>query len=134
MRREPCLREYATILHFTFYTLHSNDGSVRPTLLDFGGVPVVADGAVELVFVIDCGTKVPFSLTSGSLGSLAVTATEPPMRSGEGMTTTESSEFLGNYGYPHERTVNDVSGCAARRGCPLNPPGCRTFPLTILSN
>ena len=30
------------------------------------------------------------------------------MRSGEGMTTTESSEFLGNYGYPHERTVNDV--------------------------
>ena len=108
MRREPCLREYATILHFTFYTLHSNDGSVRPTLLDFGGVPVVADGTAELVFVIDCGAKVPFSLTSGRLGSLAVTATEPPMRSGEGMTTTESSEFQGNYGYPHERTVNDV--------------------------
>ena len=85
-----------------------DDGSVRPTLLDFGGVPVVADGTVELVFVIDCGAKVPFLLTSGRLGSLAVTATEPPMRSGEGMTTTESSEFLGNYDYPHERTVNDV--------------------------
>ena len=52
---------------------------------------MVADGAVELVFVIDCGTKVPFSLTSGSLGSLAVTATEPPMRSGEGMTTAETA-------------------------------------------
>ena len=85
-----------------------DDGSVRPTLLDFGGVPVVADGAAELVFAIDCGARVPFTLTSGRLGSLAVTATEPPTRSGEGMTTTESSEFLGNYGYPHERTVNDV--------------------------
>ena len=85
-----------------------DDGSVRPSLLDFGGVPVVADGDAELVFAIDCGARVPFTLTSGRLGSLAVTATEPPTRSGEGMTTTESSEFLGNYGYPHERTVNDV--------------------------
>ena len=108
MRREPCLREYATILHFTFYTLHSNDGSAWPTLLNFGDIPVVADGAAELVFAIDCGAKVPFSLTTGRLGSLAVTATEPPTRSGEGMTTTESSEFLGNYVFPHERTVNDV--------------------------
>ncbi len=91
MRREPCLREYATILHFTFYTLHSNDGSAWPTLLDFGGVPVAADGTAELVFAIDCGARVPFTLTSGRLGSLAVTATEPPTHSGEGMTTTESS-------------------------------------------
>ena len=85
-----------------------DDGSVRPTLLDFGGVPVVADGAAELVFAIDCGAKVPFTLTSGRLGSLAVTVTEPSTRLGEGMTTTESSEFQSNYGYPHERTVNDV--------------------------
>ena len=85
-----------------------DDGSVRPTLLDFGGVPVVADGTAELLFAIDCGAKVPFTLTSGRLGSLAVTATEPPTRSGEGMTTTESSEFLGYYVFPHERTVNDV--------------------------
>ena len=85
-----------------------DDGSAWPTLLDFGGVPVVADGAAVLVFAIDCGAKVPFTLTAGRLGSVTVAATEPPMRSGEGMTTTESSEFLGNYGYPHERTVNDV--------------------------
>ena len=85
-----------------------DDGSAWPTLLDFGGVPVVADGAAELAFAIDCGARVPFTLTSGRLGSLAVTATEPPTRSGEGMTTTESSEFLGYYVFPHERTVNDV--------------------------
>ena len=85
-----------------------DDGSAWPTLLNFGDIPVVADGAAELVFAIDCGAKVPFSLTTGRLGSLAVTATEPPTRSGEGMTTTESSEFLGNYVFPHERTVNDM--------------------------
>ena len=85
-----------------------DDGSVRPTLLNFGDIPVVADGAAELVFAIDCGARVPFSLTTGRLGSLAVTATEPPMRSGEDTTTTESSEFQGNYDYPHERTVNNV--------------------------
>ncbi len=108
MRREPCLREYATVLHFTFYTLHSNDGSVRPSLLDFGGVPVVADGAAELVFAIDCGARVPFTLTLGRLGSLAVTATEPPTRSGEGMTTTESSVIQNIFTFPHERSVGDV--------------------------
>ena len=85
-----------------------DDGSVRPTLIDFGGVPVVADGAAELVFAIDCGAKVPFTLTSGRLGSLAVTATEPPMRSGEGMTTTESSVIQGTSDYPYERMVGDV--------------------------
>ncbi len=87
MRREPCLREYAT---------------------DFGGVPVAADGTAELVFAIDCGAKVPFSLTSGRLGSLAVTATEPPMRSGEGMTTTESSVIQNIFTFPYERSVGDV--------------------------
>ena len=85
-----------------------DDGSVRPTLLDFGGVPVAADGTEELVFAIDCGAKVPFSLTSGSLGSLAVTATEPPMRSGEGMTTIDSSVIQNIFTFPHERTVGDV--------------------------
>ena len=85
-----------------------DDGSAWPTLLDFGGVPVAADGTAELVFAIDCGAKVPFSLTSGRLGSLAVTATEPPMRSGEGMTTTESSVIQNIFTFPHERTVGDV--------------------------
>ena len=85
-----------------------DDGSAWPTLLDFGGVPVVADGGAELSFAIDCGAKVPFSLTSGCLGFLAVTATEPPMRSGEGLTTTESSEIQGISDYPHERMVGDV--------------------------
>ena len=83
-------------------------GSVWPTLLDFGGVPVVADGMAELVFAIDCGAKVPFTLTSGRLGSLAVTATEPPTRSGEGMTTTESSVIQNILDFPYERSVGDV--------------------------
>ena len=85
-----------------------DDGSAWPTLLDFGDVPVAADGTAELVFAIDCGAKVPFTLTSGRLGSLAVTATEPPMRSGEGMTTTESSVIQNIFTFPHERTVGDV--------------------------
>ena len=85
-----------------------DDESAWPTMLDFGGIPVIADGAAELSFAIDCGARVPFTLTAGRLASVEVTATLPPMRSGEGMTTTESSEFLGNYVFPHERTVNDV--------------------------
>ena len=85
-----------------------DDGSVRPTLLDFGGVPVVADGTAELAFAIDCGARVPFTLTSGRLGSLAVTATEPPTRSGEGMTTTESSVIQNIFTFPYERSVGDV--------------------------
>ena len=110
MRREPCLREYATILHFTFYTLHSNDGSVQPSLLDFDGVPVAADGAAELVFAIDCGAKVPFTLTAGRLGSVTVTATEPPMRSGEGgTTTTDSRAFQNISSYPYECSVGGVT-------------------------
>ena len=85
-----------------------DDGSAWPTLLDFGGVPVVADGGAELSFPIDCGAKVSFSLTSGRLGSVTVTATEPPMRSGEGLSTTESSEIQSMSDYPHERMVGDV--------------------------
>ena len=86
-----------------------DDGSAWPTLLDFGGVPVVADGGAELSFAIDCGAKVSFSLTSGRLGSVTVTATDPPTRSGEGLATTESSEIQGISNYPHERTVGDVT-------------------------
>ena len=85
-----------------------DDGSAWPALLDFDGIPVMADGRENLAFAIDCGAKVSFSLTSGRLGSVTVTATEPPMRSGEGMTTTDCSEIQGNYGYPHERMVGDV--------------------------
>ena len=85
-----------------------DDGSSRPAFLDFSGVPVVADGAAELVFAIDCGAKVPFSLTSGRLGSLAVTATEPSTRLGEGMTTTESSVIQNIFTFPYERSVGDV--------------------------
>ncbi|MBQ7188876.1 MAG: hypothetical protein IJR99_05610, partial [Kiritimatiellae bacterium] len=93
---------------FVSLSLAFDDGSAWPTLLNFGDIPVVADGGAELSFAIDCGAKVPFSLTSGRFGSVTVSATDPPTRSGEGLTTTESSEFQGNYGYPHERTVNDV--------------------------
>ena len=86
----------------------SEEWGVGPSLLDFGGVPVVADGAAELVFTIDCGAKVPFTFTSGRLGSLVVTATEPPMRSGESTTATESSVIQNIFTFPHERTVGDV--------------------------
>ena len=105
-----------------------DDGSAWPTLLDFGGVPVVADGGAELSFAVDCGAKVPFSLTSGRLGSVTVSATDPPTRSGEGLTMTESSEFQGNYGYPHERTVNDVK---VHLDDPLSGWLCRTASVSI---
>ena len=85
-----------------------DDGSAWPALLDFGGVPVMADGGAELSFAIDCGAKVPFSLTAGRLGSLAVTATEPPTRSGEGTTTIESHVIQKMLNFPYERSVGDV--------------------------
>ncbi|MBR0068399.1 MAG: hypothetical protein IJQ00_12445, partial [Kiritimatiellae bacterium] len=49
-----------------------DDGSAWPALLDFGGIPVVTDGGVELAFTIDCGAKVPFTLTAGRLASVDV--------------------------------------------------------------
>ena len=49
-----------------------DDGSAWPALLDFGGVPVVADGGAVLAFAMDCGAKVPFSLTAGRLASVDV--------------------------------------------------------------
>ena len=87
-----------------------DDGSAWPALLDFGGVPVVADGGAELSFAIGCGAKVPFSLTAGRLGSVSVTATEPPMRSGEGgTTTTDSRAFQNISSYPYECSVGGVT-------------------------
>ena len=87
-----------------------DDGSAWPALLDFGGVPVMADGGAELSFAIDCGAKVPFSLTAGRLGSVSVTATEPPMRSGEGgTTTTDSRAFQNISSYPYECSVGGVT-------------------------
>ncbi len=49
-------------------------------MLDFGGVPVAADGKAELAFAVDCGAKVPFSLTAGRLASVEVRRREdtPP--------------------------------------------------------
>ena len=57
-----------------------DDGGAWPAMLDFGGVPVVADGGEGLAFAIDCGAKVPFTLTSGRLGSVEVRRREdtPP--------------------------------------------------------
>ena len=77
-------------------------------MLDLGGVPVMADGAAELSFAIDCGAKVPFSLTAGRLVSVEVTATSPQMRSGGGGTTTSREQFPLLYSYPYECIVGDV--------------------------
>ena len=87
-----------------------DDGNAWPALLGFGGVPAMADGREELAFAIDCGAKVPFSLSAGRLASVEVTATQPPMRSGEGGTTMSRSEFPWPfpYDYPFERYVGDV--------------------------
>ncbi len=85
-----------------------DDGSALPALLDFGGVPVVADGAAEIVFAIDCGARVPFTLTAGRLVSVEVTAASPPMRSGRIGTTISRELFPLLYAYPYERMVGDV--------------------------
>ena len=85
-----------------------DEGSAWPTMLDLGGVPVVADGREELAFAIDCGARVPFTLTSGRIASVEVTATLPPMRSGGIGTTTSRELFPLLYSYPYERMVGDV--------------------------
>ena len=69
----------------------------------------MADGAAELSFAIDCGARVPFTLTSGRLASVEVTATLPPMRSGGGGTTISRELFPLLYSYPYERSVGDVT-------------------------
>ena len=86
-----------------------DEGSAWPTMLDLGGIPVMADGAAELSFAIDCGARVPFTLTSGRLASVEVTATLPPMRSGGGGTTISRELFPLLYSYPYERSVGDVT-------------------------
>ena len=86
-----------------------DEGSAWPMMLDFGGVPVMADGAAELSFAIDCGARVPFTLTSGRLASVEVTATSPPMRSGGGGTTISRELFPLLYLYPYECMVGDVT-------------------------
>ena len=101
-----------------------DDGSVWPMMLDLGGVPVMADGAAELAFAIDCGARVPFTLTSGRIASVEVTATLPPMRSGGGGTTISRELRCIS-------TIRFPGGYAAQRGCPLNHPGCRiSIPAT----
>jgi hypothetical protein len=80
------------------------DGSPWPALLDFGGVPVAADGAADLVFAIDCGAKVPFSLSGGIFSRLAVDRADA-QSPGPSMVSLDG----GLFSFPCDLAVGDVT-------------------------
>ena len=47
-------------------------GGRWPVCVDVGIVPVMADGSAELLYAIDCGAQVPFSLSDGELDECAI--------------------------------------------------------------
>ena len=78
------------------------DGSPWPACLDFGGTPVMADGREELAFAIDCGARVPFSLSGGAVAYLKVERKlDPP----EVVNVAIDAQAA----YPRELTVGDVT-------------------------
>ncbi|MBR0068387.1 MAG: hypothetical protein IJQ00_12385, partial [Kiritimatiellae bacterium] len=96
-----------------------DDGSAWPALLDFGGVPVVADGGAVLAFAMDCGAKVPFSLTAGRLASVDVAGGDRGQQAynsksaGTPQTRSDGSSLAGILipllaTFPYEFSVGDV--------------------------
>ena len=75
-----------------------------PICAEVGGVPVMADGSAELLYAIDCGAQVPFSLSDGELGTVNVSCAAPPSN----FQTFTLSNFQ-TASFPHEWTVGDVT-------------------------
>ena len=80
------------------------DGSPWPALLDFGGTPVMADGREELSFAVDCGARVPFSLSGGLVSRLAVDRADA-QSPGPSMVSLDSGPFS----FPCDLAVGDVT-------------------------
>ena len=71
-------------------------GGRWPVCVEVGGVPVMADGNAELLYAIDCGAQVPFSLSDGELESVTLHGASNVIEP-----CTASS-------YPYERWAGDV--------------------------
>ena len=82
----------------------ASPGGRWPICVEVGGVPVMADGNAELLYAIDCGAQVPFSLSDGELGTVNISSIAPPPDS----QTFTLSNFQ-TLSFPHEWTVGDVT-------------------------
>ena len=79
-------------------------GGRWPVCVDVGIVPVMADGSSDLLYAIDCGAQVPFSLSDGELASVLVRRTIPP----SDFQTFIQADFQTS-SFPHEWSVGDVT-------------------------
>jgi hypothetical protein len=70
--------------------------------VEVGGVPVMADGGAELLYAIDCGAQVPFSLSDGALGAVAVSCAQPDFQ-------TFTLSNLQTFSFPCECMIGDVT-------------------------
>ena len=77
-------------------------GGRWPVCVEVGGVPVMADGGAELLYVIDSGAQVPFSLSDGELGAVTVSCAPPDFQ------TFIQADFQTS-SFPHEWSVGDVT-------------------------
>ena len=82
----------------------ASPGGRWPVCVEVGGVPVMADGSAELLYAIDCGAQVPFSLSDGELGTVNVSCA---------VTTSTFQTFThSNFqtsAFPEEWSVGDVT-------------------------
>ena len=72
-------------------------GGRWPVCVEVGGVPVMADGNAELLYAIDCGAQVPFSLSDGELETVTL----------HGASNVAEPCHAPNY--PYERMAGDVT-------------------------
>ena len=79
-------------------------GGRWPVCVEVGIVPVMADGSSDLLYAIDCGAQVPFSLSDGELASVLVRRTIPP----SDFQTFIQADFQTS-SFPHEWSVGDVT-------------------------
>ena len=77
----------------------------RPVCIDVGFLPVMADGSSDMLYAIDCGAQVPFSLSDGAtLNSVVVRRTVTP----QDFQTFVYADFQTS-SFPHEWNVGDVT-------------------------
>ncbi|MBR6734145.1 MAG: hypothetical protein IKL96_07080, partial [Kiritimatiellae bacterium] len=73
-----------------------------PICVEVGGVPVMADGRAELLYALDCGAQVPFSLSDGGLGAVTVSCAPPDFQ-------TFTLSNLQTFSFPCECMMGDVT-------------------------
>ena len=77
----------------------------RPVCIDVGFLPVMADGSSDMLYAIDCGAQVPFSLSDGAtLNSVVVRRTVTP----QNFQTFVYADFQTS-SFPNEWNVGDMT-------------------------